>query len=648
MMKRLRNIFRKDPDRAQYRKEFVGDMNRQLQGFLRLGSAIATFAWLDFAFNTDKKLHPEFTELFYFRLGLTALSASIFLTSFIPAVYKQGSVSLKILILYLMLVTSWFTGRIANDPNYVSGLQIVVMIPIAAPIAFRLFMLLIGISAATFIASVFIHQPNLATPAAAYSMNNLLISYVIAVSFSFMLDRIRFSSFMKTKKIELKNIEIEAQIKRINELKTQQDGDYFLTSQLLHPLAMNEAEPSRIQVDFLTEQKKKFQFRQWASEIGGDISSSNTVYLRTKRYVAFMNGDAMGKSIQGAGGALVLGTVFKSFLHRTQNDEMSRFMFPEQWLRDCYEELHHVMTSFDGRMLVSAVIGLIDEDSGYLYYINAEHPWIVLLRNGVASFIEEEMTLRKLGMPENDDLFRVKTFRLRKGDEIFAGSDGRDDISFGRDDLGNSMINSDETMFLRIIERAQGNLQNIYAEIQNAGDITDDLSLIRIKFDGTGHEPVSRADLSIIKKYALEKDYAGASRELEHLYAENPHDPKVVYELALLNSRLKQFTRAAALGEEYCMYDPSDLGMIYLTSRALKYCAAGDKSIMKRAADFGERLILREPMSFHGIVNLADIYRRLEKRDKAESLLKKAQAFDPSNRAVKKLESLMEQAVAQS
>lgn len=641
MLEKLKSFFRRNPDRVHYRSEFVADMDRQIQSFVRIASGLCTVAWLEFAFKTDKKLHPEFPELFYFRIALTFLGALTFLSTFIPMMRSHGALLVKALLAYVIIATSWFTGRIADDPNYVSGLQIVVMIPVAVPVMFRVLVIVQLASIVMFLSSVLIYSPNLSTPAAAYSMNNLLITYAIAISVSFMLDRVRFDSFMKTKKIELKNVEIEAQIKRINELKTQQDGDYFLTSQLLHPLAMNDAVPSRVRVEFLTEQKKKFQFRHWQSEIGGDISSSNTVFLRNKKYVAFMNGDAMGKSIQGAGGALVLGTVFKSFLHRTQNDEMSRFMFPEQWLRDCYEELHHVMISFNGRMLVSAVIGLIDEDSGFLYYINAEHPWIAILREGEASFIEEELTLRKLGMPENDELFRVKTFRLIKGDQIFIGSDGRDDISLGRDDAGNSMINQDETMFLRILELTEGDLLRFREELVHRGDITDDLSLVRILYDGSGHDPVSRADLSVIRKHALNKDYVSAVAELDRLYADNPHDPKVVYELALLNSRLKNFARAAALGEEYCNYDPSDLGMIYLTSRSLKYCAGADKSLLKRAADYGERLILREPMSFHGIVNLSDVYRRLEKKDKAERLLRKAEAFDPENRAVKKLKELM-------
>jgi len=640
-MERLRKLFQKNPERKEHNKEFQVDLDRQLSAWVRIGSFIGIFAWLNFAFDTDKKLHPDFPELFYFRLGLTAIGVITFILTFIPRIQKYKALFLKILISYVFVVTCFFTGRIADDPNYVSGLQIVVMIPIAAPVAFSFFSFGLLASAIIFFVSVLIYKPNLNTPATAYSMNNLLISYVIAFAFSFILDRMRFDSFIKTKRIETKNREIEAQIKRINELKTQQDGDYFLTSQLLQPLALNETEASRVRVEFFTEQKKKFQFRQWYSEIGGDISSANTVYLRNKRYVAFMNGDAMGKSIQGAGGALVLGTVFKSFLHRTQNNEMSSFMFPEQWLHDCYEELHHVMISFDGRMLVSVVIALVDEESGFLYYINAEHPWIAVLRNGVARFIEKELTLRKLGMPENDELFRVKTFKLEKGDAIFVGSDGRDDILLSQDASGNTLMNTDETLFLRVIEKADGDLQKIRDGLSSAGDITDDLSLVRLTFEGTGKEVITRADLAQLKEYTQKVDSKDALQELENRYKENPHDPKLVYKLALLNSRFKNFSRAAALGEEFCNYDPSNLGMIYLTSRAFKHCAGLDKPLLRRAADYGERLILREPTNIHGLVNLADIYRRLDKHGKAEELLKKAEAKDIDNRVVKKLRELL-------
>ncbi|HRP69613.1 MAG TPA: stage II sporulation protein E, partial [Turneriella sp.] len=303
MLSRLKEFFRPNLERKKYKKEFSDELNQQLAGWARVGALIGTVAWLDFAFHTDKQLHPEFPELLYFRLGLSVLASLVLVLSFIPFTKKYNAASLKVMVTYVILATSWFTGRIANDPNYVSGLQIVVMIPIAAPVAYWQFLSMQIASVIVFFISVFIYKPNLSTAATAYSMNNLIISYAIAIAFGFLLDRIRFDSFLKAKNIQIKNAEIEAQIKRVNDLKNQQDGDYFLTAQLLQPLSLNEVTPSRVYIDFLTEQKKKFQFRKWSSEIGGDISSAHSIQLRGKTYVVFINGDVMGKLIQGAGGA---------------------------------------------------------------------------------------------------------------------------------------------------------------------------------------------------------------------------------------------------------------------------------------------------------------------------------------------------------
>ena len=43
----------------------------------------------------------------------------------------------------------------------------------------------------------------------------------------------------------------------------------------------------------------------------------------------------MGKSIQGAGGALVLGVVFRSIIERTKIFKPNMELFPEQWLKIC-------------------------------------------------------------------------------------------------------------------------------------------------------------------------------------------------------------------------------------------------------------------------------------------------------------------------
>ena len=63
----------------------------------------------------------------------------------------------------------------------------------------------------------------------------------------------------------------------------------------------------------------------------------------------------MGKSIQGAGGVLVLGTVFKSIIQRTNSTDYGKTVYPEKWLKDAFVEMHKAFVSFDGSMLMSFV-----------------------------------------------------------------------------------------------------------------------------------------------------------------------------------------------------------------------------------------------------------------------------------------------------
>ncbi|HQI21284.1 MAG TPA: 7TM diverse intracellular signaling domain-containing protein, partial [Leptospiraceae bacterium] len=159
--------------------------------------------------------------------------------------------------------------------------------------------------------------------------------------------------------------ELSETLSTVQAMKTQQDGDYFLTSLLISPLNANRADSRIFGVETLISQKKKFKFKKWEAEIGGDIVTAHTIELAGRRYVAFLNGDAMGKSIQGAGGALVLGTVFKSLITRTQTSTLLQSRMPERWLKECFLELQNTFVSFDGTMLISAVVGLADEATGF-------------------------------------------------------------------------------------------------------------------------------------------------------------------------------------------------------------------------------------------------------------------------------------------
>ena len=78
--------------------------------------------------------------------------------------------------------------------------------------------------------------------------------------------------------------------------------------------------------------------------------------MKGKPHTVFLNADAMGKSMQGAGGILVLGSVFHSVIERTKLSPKEADVFPEHWLNYTFVELHRVFEVFDGSMLISLVM----------------------------------------------------------------------------------------------------------------------------------------------------------------------------------------------------------------------------------------------------------------------------------------------------
>ncbi|TGL63977.1 stage II sporulation protein E [Leptospira ognonensis] len=314
---------------------------------------------------------------------------------------------------------------------------------------------------------------------------NISLALVLANSFVKVHEEVENLNKNLESKVEERTIELNQSLREVQNLKEQQDGDYFLTSLLINPLAKNENKSQTVITEFFTRQKKVFEFRGNANEIGGDISISDQIELNAKPYVVFINGDAMGKSIQGAGGALVLGVVFHAVVARTKANSHSN-LEPEMWLKQLFLELQTTFESFDGSMLSSIVLGLVCEQSGLLYYVNAEHPWSILYRNKEAWFLESEMSMRKLGFPRNGYLFSVIKLQLLPGDQFICGSDGRDDLAILKDpNTEEKQINEDTSLILKWVEKSEANLQEIVNYLENFGELTDDLTFIKVTYKNT-------------------------------------------------------------------------------------------------------------------------------------------------------------------
>ncbi|EMY77338.1 stage II sporulation protein E [Leptospira weilii serovar Ranarum str. ICFT] len=446
-------------------------------------------------------------------------------------------------------------------------------------------------------------------------------------------------------KVKERTKELQQTLEEVQDLKQQQDGDYFLTSLLIKPLGSNKARQENVKVDFLIEQKKKFSFRRFKDEIGGDINISNGIELQDRYFTVFLNADAMGKSMQGAGGALVLGAVFESILERTRMAASVKEQSPERWMKNAFLELHKVFESFDGSMLVSLVLGVIDDEAGLLYFINAEHPWTVLYRDGIASFIEDDLMFRKLGTTGMDGTVFIKTFQMEPGDVIIAGSDGRDDLLLGTDSEGGRIINDDEKLFLKQVEEGNGDLQSIYEGIQKYGSLTDDFSLVRVSFK----ENPSRSKIAQVhereqirellkkaKEEAGNKEIEEAISFLEQAESLNSQIPEVKKLFVSLFLKKKDYKNAAIYAEDYLNLKPVDKEILYIASNAARKAGS-----FQKALDFGERLKLREPTHIRNLVNLAQIYIALKNYNRAMEMVEIALSVDPKHEIILKIQEVL-------
>lgn len=368
---------------------------------------------------------------------------------------------------------------------------------------------------------------------------------------------------------QLNNIrgELQTTLTETQSLKQQQDGDYYLTSLLQKPLMNNLNKSDKVSTDFLVYQKKIFLFRNKYYQLGGDFCITANLNFQGKMHTFFFNGDSMGKSIQGAGGTLVMGTVLNSIIHRDSGTGKILDSEPEEWMENTYFEIQNIFLSFEEGMMVTGAFGLIYEETGEMLYINAEHPMSVLLRDGKASFMDKEISAHQFGSLSELN-FKIVRVKLQEGDILLIASDGRDDINL-TPKSEKATINEDSNLFLRIAEKSGGDLEIIVENLMKTGEFTDDLSIMRIGFMERQKYPKHDNELlfkKIIKLHVeslvRNRKFKGAL-ELLQISPENMSSSMLFFR-GFCHAHLGRFNRALEYLEMALSKEPDN-------ARALKY-----------------------------------------------------------------------------
>lgn len=448
-------------------------------------------------------------------------------------------------------------------------------------------------------------------------------------------------------RVERRTRELNERMQEVERLKIQQDGDYFLTSLLARPLFFNFNKSKKVPSEFIIRQKKQFEFRGKEADLGGDICVTGNLRFgdgqNFVRHTMVMNGDAMGKSMQGAGGSLVMGVVMNSIMARSAANDRILTISPEQWLTDLYNEIHAVFKSFDGSMVISATCFIINDDTGEAWYWNAEHPFSVIYRNGRASFIEETLRLRKLGL-DSELPFEVFRFQFQPGDVLILGSDGRDDLDMTADEEHRT-INEDEFLFLRHVEDGFGQLELIEKMILRAGELTDDLSLLRVEFQPAVTRAESRpeefrslAESLFRQGKQLYKDgrMDDALRALSNAFIIYPEDPQINKMLAIMSFKSRDYRTSIEVLQQYLSQEPDLAQFWYYLSIAEK--AVGNYAEALRAA---EQVAELEPDNLNNLINMADLCRLLHKYNNARLYADDAYSIDPENKNVQKIRTMV-------
>jgi len=249
-------------------------------------------------------------------------------------------------------------------------------------------------------------------------------------------------------------------------------GEYYIASILSEPTFNFFEKSDNYIYNVFIEQKNSFTFNSKTRSLGGDFCITKKIFfpIENKTYLFYCNGDATGKSLKGSIGALSAFIFFETFLSKNIENK------PKEFLEDLLNTLNQIFKIFSGNMYLSLSTGLISEETGELFYSVTGHPKNILYSDGKVDYLPdyEENLIGDYSNP-----ISVFKYKFKVNDILYISSDGRETIELGG--IYGGTKSETEKLFLKIIEKSNGNFDFLINEIKSFGNFSDDFSVIQIK-----------------------------------------------------------------------------------------------------------------------------------------------------------------------
>jgi two-component system sensor histidine kinase/response regulator len=177
---------------------------------VRSAALIATVAWLLFI-PMDLQLHRGQPLMIALRLGLSAIGISVLVLRLLPTFRRRNLLLLGAMAAYLEVAAGILTALAGADPSYLGGYLLVITLLLIVPLPLEVTWSVLGASLAAFFGLSWARgRQLLGSPEATYSLSNLLVGVIIVAVFIYLLDRNRYTSWQRSRRIVEQRAEREA------------------------------------------------------------------------------------------------------------------------------------------------------------------------------------------------------------------------------------------------------------------------------------------------------------------------------------------------------------------------------------------------------------------------------------------------------